>query len=67
MIDTASRQRAIIELRSVAPVFLVPDVNATAEWYAEHPGFETARSARVFRALSRPRAGSAGRDHEPEA
>ena len=24
------------------PVFLVPDVNATAEWYAKHLGFATA-------------------------
>jgi catechol 2,3-dioxygenase-like lactoylglutathione lyase family enzyme len=42
MTDTASRQRAIMELRYAAPVFLVPDVNATAKWYAEHLGFETA-------------------------
>jgi catechol 2,3-dioxygenase-like lactoylglutathione lyase family enzyme len=42
MTDTTSRKRATIELRSAAPVFLVPDVNATAKWYAEHLGFETA-------------------------
>jgi hypothetical protein len=29
-------------LRSAAPVFLVANVNATAKWYAEHLGFETA-------------------------
>ena len=30
-----------IRLRSAAPVFLVDDVNATAEWYATYLGFET--------------------------
>jgi uncharacterized glyoxalase superfamily protein PhnB len=29
-------------LRSIAPAFLVADVNATAAWYAQHLGFETA-------------------------
>lgn len=29
-------------LRSIAPAFLVADVNATAAWYAEHLGFATA-------------------------
>ena len=42
MADTAARQPANVHLRSAAPVFLVPDVNATAKWYAEHLGFETA-------------------------
>jgi len=42
MTDTAARQTAIIHLSAAAPVFLVSDVNATAEWYAEHLGFETA-------------------------
>jgi uncharacterized glyoxalase superfamily protein PhnB len=32
---------AQIQFRSVAPVFLVSDVNKTAAWYAEHLGFET--------------------------
>lgn len=31
-----------IHLRSSVPVFLVTDVNATAEWYAKHLGFTTA-------------------------
>ena len=31
-----------IRLRSSVPVFLVSDVNATAEWYAKHLGFATA-------------------------
>lgn len=31
-----------IRLRSAAPVFLVADVNATADWYRQHLGFETA-------------------------
>ena len=31
-----------IRVRSVAPVFLVPDVNQTADWYAAHLGFATA-------------------------
>jgi uncharacterized glyoxalase superfamily protein PhnB len=30
-----------IRMRSSAPVFLVADVNATAEWYSKHLGFET--------------------------
>jgi len=30
-----------IRLRSVAPVFLVSDVNRTARWYAEHLRFDT--------------------------
>jgi catechol 2,3-dioxygenase-like lactoylglutathione lyase family enzyme len=29
-------------LRTAAPVFLVPDVDRTAQWYAEHLGFRTA-------------------------
>jgi catechol 2,3-dioxygenase-like lactoylglutathione lyase family enzyme len=29
-------------MRSSVPVLLVDDVNATAEWYASHLGFETA-------------------------
>jgi catechol 2,3-dioxygenase-like lactoylglutathione lyase family enzyme len=32
----------MIHLRSAAPAFLVADVDATAKWYAEHLGFETA-------------------------
>lgn len=31
-----------IRLTSSIPVFLVDDVNATASWYREHLGFETA-------------------------
>jgi hypothetical protein len=31
-----------IQLRSSVPVFLVDDVNATAAWYGDHLGFETA-------------------------
>lgn len=31
-----------IQLRSCVPVFLVDDVNATAAWYREQLGFETA-------------------------
>jgi uncharacterized glyoxalase superfamily protein PhnB len=31
-----------IRLRSSVPVFLVSDVNATADWYARHLGFITA-------------------------
>lgn len=30
------------QLLSSVPVFLVDDVNATAEWYGKHLGFETA-------------------------
>lgn len=31
-----------IALRAATPVFLVADVDATASWYREHLGFETA-------------------------
>lgn len=31
----------MISIRSATPVFLVPDVNRTAAWYAEHLGFKT--------------------------
>lgn len=31
-----------IRMMSAVPVFLVDDVNATASWYREHLGFETA-------------------------
>jgi catechol 2,3-dioxygenase-like lactoylglutathione lyase family enzyme len=43
---------AQIRLMSSVPVFLVDDVNATADWYREHLGFETAG---IF-----PRQGPAG-------
>ncbi|HSL21959.1 MAG TPA: VOC family protein [Vicinamibacterales bacterium] len=42
MSDTVARPITTTHLRSAAPTFLVPDVNATAEWYATHLGFETA-------------------------
>ncbi len=32
------------QVRSAVPTFLVPDVAATARWYAEHLGFATAGS-----------------------
>ncbi|HYL22258.1 MAG TPA: VOC family protein [Gemmatimonadales bacterium] len=34
--------RANVHMMSAAPTFLVPDVAATARWYAEHLGFHTA-------------------------
>ena len=42
MADTPAKRAAGIALRSAVPTFLVPDVNATAEWYATHLGFATA-------------------------
>jgi len=36
-----SAHPTVVRLRSVAPAFLVPDVNQTAAWYAAHLGFET--------------------------
>jgi hypothetical protein len=42
MAEPAEKRAAVTELRSAVPTFLVPDVNATAEWYAAHLGFATA-------------------------
>ena len=42
MTDTQRRPATAVELRSAVPVFLVADVDATAKWYAERLGFETA-------------------------
>jgi uncharacterized glyoxalase superfamily protein PhnB len=41
MTDTQIR-KAAIQVLSAVPTFLVADVAATARWYAEHLGFETA-------------------------
>ena len=42
MNESLTKEAVGAELRAVAPAFLVADVNATAKWYAEHLGFETA-------------------------
>jgi catechol 2,3-dioxygenase-like lactoylglutathione lyase family enzyme len=42
MQESTPGRPATIRLHSAVPAFLVPDVNATAKWYAEHLGFETA-------------------------
>jgi uncharacterized glyoxalase superfamily protein PhnB len=42
MTDSRVEQRSEIRIRSAVPTFLVPDVGATARWYAEHLGFRTA-------------------------
>jgi uncharacterized glyoxalase superfamily protein PhnB len=42
MRESLTKEAAGVELRAVAPAFLVADVNATARWYEEELGFETA-------------------------
>lgn len=42
MIDTQTRRNEAVRVLSAVPTFLVADVAATARWYAEHLGFETA-------------------------
>jgi catechol 2,3-dioxygenase-like lactoylglutathione lyase family enzyme len=40
--DTSTTPEANIQIKTAVPTFLVPDVAATARWYAEHLGFRTA-------------------------
>lgn len=42
MTDTSTARGANIQIKAAVPTFLVPDVAATARWYAEHLGFRTA-------------------------
>jgi len=42
MTDTQTRRVAEVRVKSAVPTFLVADVAATARWYAEYLGFETA-------------------------
>jgi uncharacterized glyoxalase superfamily protein PhnB len=42
MSDTQTRGEEAVRLLSAVPTFLVADVAATARWYSEHLGFETA-------------------------
>ena len=42
MTNSSTTLEAKIQIKSAVPTFLVPDVAATARWYAEHLGFRTA-------------------------
>lgn len=42
MTESKSSGSRSVEIRSAVPTFLVSDVAATARWYAENLGFETA-------------------------
>ncbi len=42
MTDTSTAPGAGIQIKAAVPTFLVPDVAATARWYADHLGFRTA-------------------------
>ena len=42
MANSSTTLRANVQITSAVPTFLVPDVAATARWYAEHLGFRTA-------------------------
>lgn len=42
MTQTAPTPYSAIHIKAAVPTFLVPDVGATARWYAEHLGFHTA-------------------------
>ena len=45
MTDELAAASGPIRAMSAVPTFLVPDVAATARWYAEHLGFRTAGTA----------------------
>jgi uncharacterized glyoxalase superfamily protein PhnB len=40
--NSSTTLRADVQITAAVPTFLVPDVAATARWYAEHLGFHTA-------------------------
>lgn len=42
MTNSSTTLRADVQITAAVPTFLVPDVAATARWYAEHLGFHTA-------------------------
>ena len=42
MTNSSTTLEAKIQIKAAVPTFLVPDVAATARWYAEHLGFRTA-------------------------
>lgn len=61
MTDTSTDLPANIQIKSAVPTFLVPDVAATARWYAKHLGFRTAgtfpkRAPYAYTSLQRDRA-----------
>jgi catechol 2,3-dioxygenase-like lactoylglutathione lyase family enzyme len=42
MTNSSTTLETKIQIKAAVPTFLVPDVAATARWYAEHLGFRTA-------------------------
>lgn len=42
MTQTIPASSSAIHIKAAVPTFLVPDVGATARWYADHLGFRTA-------------------------
>lgn len=42
MTNSSTTLRTNVRIMAAVPTFLVPDVAATARWYAEHLGFHTA-------------------------